>query len=373
MQTRRTLIIAFYLVSLAAVLDALFGGPGAFGSIFDQTVGQFDPGSRAREIQSPPSFERSESLDSVPNPQWIAVESMHGNLRVTRAADDEAMAEYSVKVWGSNTEVAENFAERVRVAWHKEDGGARLRLEQPETLPAGIRHVRVDVQLELPRDVDATISHFGNVEATDIEGSLSLNHTAGEASLRGLRGPVAITSRFSSVQASDIYGDVSLEHVGGEVSMESVHGAVMGTKRAGEITLVAVDGPVEMEVSQGAGTFRSVHDDVRLTGGFGSLRIDDVDGNVSVDAQMGEVSVQGLRQGAKITMQFGEVSVGLAGPGGWNVNAIAERGEVESNLNLERRRNGSRTELTGVVGDGNHELSLEVNQGAARIIGPPAG
>lgn len=94
MQMKRTLIFAFCIVSVVAVLDIAQTGVGAFGSIFDRTFSQMHPMGDGRGVETTPTLERRERLESIGKPEWIAIDPMQGDLRIVRSErEDEVSAE----------------------------------------------------------------------------------------------------------------------------------------------------------------------------------------------------------------------------------------------------------------------------------------
>jgi len=330
MQTRRILIAGFIIVSVLAAFDFVRPTSGTFGGIFDQAFIKFDP-SVGTTI--PPNFEESRTLPplAIAQGERVATHGTVGSLRVVESESSEATVSYTVKVWGTG-DVAE-FARSVSVSWKREDGEARLEVASPQELPRGVRAVQIDVELAVPQGTDLSIDHRGNLSVGGLSGELRLQHFGGRADVRNMRGPVSASGQYGSLAVVGAEGPVNVSIVGGEVIVRDVAGPVSG--------------------------------DVR----FGTIEVDQAEGFVDVDIHMGAGTVDRLRGGADLSVQFGDLEVRLAPEGGWDIQAIIDMGELETNLNLQKSQSGTVTEMSGVVGDGRHPLKIEVNQGAATLLG----
>ena len=340
METR--LIAGFALLSVIAVWDMLQSGPSSFGSILDQTAWQADWDVQ-REPARTPDYTRTAALDPQEGVRSVVLDPTVGNLEIVPSESEAVIAEYTVRIWGSGD--AESLARGVELRWEREAERLRLRVDRPQSLPAGIQLLRLDVRLAVPRGVDVAATHRGSASVREIAGSLVLEHEGGSATVQRVQGPVTVKSRLSQVAISQIGGDLTLEQSAGQMTVREVEGSVTGAMNLGELTVVGVSGSV----------------DVR--GNYGEVEIAAVAGSVTLDMAMGEASVNGLKQAGDLAIRFGDLEVRLAGEGGWKVDALAEMGDIRSNVDLERRQRGTRTELSGTLGDGSHPLRSVCSKG----------
>lgn len=347
MHWKRGLIAAFALLSLIAVWDMVRSGPSSFGSILDQTAGQIDWDAGGEPVRAP-DYAHTVALDSQEGVRSLVLDPTVGNLEIVPSETGAVSAAYTVRVWGSDR--AEAVAREVQLKWERTGERLRLAVDRPERLPPGIQLLRLDVRLAVPQGVAVAATHRGSASVRQIAGSLTLEHEGGSATVHGVQGAVTVKSRLSQVAVSEIAGDLTLEQSAGQMTVRAIDGSVTAALHLGELTIMGVRGGV----------------DVR--GNYGEVEIAAVEGNIKLDMTMGEASVSGLKQAGDLAVRFGDLEVKLAGEGGWTVDGLAEMGEIRSNVDLERRQRGSRTELRGTIGDGTYPLTIRVQQGDAQLI-----
>ncbi|HEY8416648.1 MAG TPA: hypothetical protein VIK93_01290, partial [Limnochordales bacterium] len=160
---------------------------------------------------------------------------------------------------------------------------------------------------------------------------------------------------------------LNVQLLGGDFEAWDVAGPVEGSVQMGALELARVAGDVTFSVDQGAARVVEVGGNVQLKGSYGQVEIARVAGDVRLEHSFGEADVRDVTRGADITVRFGEVEVVLLGEGGWNVEAMAQMGALETDLPLRREQSEVRTVMSGVIGDGAHDVRIEVYQGALRL------
>lgn len=136
-------------------------------------------------------------------------------------------------------------------------------------------------------------------------------------------------------------------------------GVELAVRHAGDVTL---------ELEQVRARIGRVGGDLGLRGGYGEVDVAQVAGNVKADYTAGILRAQGITRAADLAMRMGEMEVVLEGQGGWNVEVRGAMAEIETDLALDRQGTELRSRLAGVVGDGAHELKIDVTQGKLRLV-----
>lgn len=373
MQLKRTLIIAFALLSAIALWD-MSSGPGGFGKRIFEIEGGWDEVTRVPS--RPPDVEERRSLEPIPvgdggqGVRVIDIANTLGRLEIGPSPTGEVTAEYTVRVWGDRSQNAAgraaSFAGDVAMAWVLHEGRARLTLDRPEELPSGIAHLRVDVRLGVPQGIDILAEHMGDVVIEEISGSVRLDSAAGRAVVRQIQGPVAVSGRVAELMISRIQGPVHFELRGGRGDIQEIQGRVQGVANYGELVVEDVTGDVNVTVGQGFSRVSNVSGDLTLKGSYGESRVTGVAGDVAIAYTFGTVEV-GITGSADLSLDLGEMEVYLEGDGGWTVDAVAEMGEIETALPLAREESGVHTRVSGTIGDGAHQLKMDVNRGTAQL------
>jgi DUF4097 and DUF4098 domain-containing protein YvlB len=164
----------------------------------------------------------------------------------------------------------------------------------------------------------------------------------------------------------DFFGDTSLAHIAApvhfhssrtDVEVVSISGAL--TIDSGDLALNDATGPVRISTSA---------KDVECTGITGDLRVEDGDGDISVGAlaPLGEVGVHNRNGAINLTVPHGA---------GFDLQATAKNGEIESKLDLPVTSTGSGHTIAGKVGRGGPRVELAADHGDIEITTtdmPPA-
>lgn len=368
MSFKRTLIIAFVVLSVVAVWDVTTSGPRSLGARFVEFADLSEeapirpPDAQARRALEPVSVEGG----------VVAVDEMPGRLEIGPSESDEVRAEYTVRVWGDGTQAAAEqaaaLANEVAVAWVRDGEQVRLVLDRPVELPNRIAQLHVDVVLSVPDGIEIVAEHTGDAVVEGISSAVRLQLTGGEALVRQVQGPVTIAANRAAVSLSHIEGEVAVALQGGSVDVRQIVGPVEGSVNGGELVVEDVQGDVTFQLSQGFSRVTRVGGDLTLTGSIGEVRVGDVAGDLAIDYRFGAVRAANVTGSADLSIDMGEMEVTLAGEGGWSIEAVAEMGEIETPLQLDREKSYMGVTYAGTIGDGAHQLTLDVRRGTARLF-----
>lgn len=373
MRFKRRLILIFAILSLVALWDISRSGLGGVVRVLDFSVApRPEPNEERRPVsERRPDIEEVRELDPISGIRRLDIDGASGKLEIVRSASGEVNAQYTVRIWagdGSGDLRQAVLSEQVSAVWEVEADRARLALGRPQRLPAGVRALRVDVRVAAPDGVEVAATHAGDALVDGVFGEVRLSHSGGNAVVRGVQGPVHVASSLSKVSIGQVAGPVWAEVQGGDLSVRGVEGSVSGSVQYGELNLDGVTGDLSFAVHQGAAKIENVGGDVEFRGGFGDVEMAQIGGRVGADYSFGALKLRGITREADISMRFGQLEAALHGDGGWTVEAVAEMGEIETDLDLERQDSSQRTLLSGVIGDGAHDLRIKVELGSARLL-----
>jgi len=269
------------------------------------------------------------------------------------------------------------------------------------TQGAGEHGVSTDMQIFIPRKAAVVIStKHGDVNINGREGNLDISAAHGDVTLEEINGNANLSLEHSSAKISNITGDVS---VGGRVNdltisdvkgqarlngefMESVRlsqiaKAVIFKSARTELEFAKLDGDLDLDSGDlransvfGPGHLTTRSKDITLDGVSGDLRLEDSNGAVQVTMRkLGNI---------QITNRNGDIQLSLPPQTGFNVEARARNGEIQSDFNELKIENANdQAKADGSVGNGgssirlnNEHGTIEIHKGAieAATPAPPA-
>jgi hypothetical protein len=256
--------------------------------------------------------------------------------------------------------------EIIKTARGRDDADARelLQLVEVEVLE---RNNRAEVRTRYPQGDEMRRNNRRNFNV-----SVAYNVTAPA----GIR--VRATSISGSITAKDIKGEVSAESVSGSVRIIN-GGRVANAKSISgnvEVTETEIDGSLSASTASGSVMLRRVKARrVEAASISGDVVLEDIDAaqvegqTVSGSVRFGGLLARGGRY--EFTSHSGNVSVGLGGNAGFELEATSFSGSIKSDFSFsgsgDTERARWRRSVRGVVGDGSAVLELTTFSGSIVI------
>jgi len=311
----------------------------------------------------------------------LRVENANGDVRITGF---------------DNNQITVTFNKSIRAAT-EEDAKALNSQFQPKLLREGTTyvisvpgypHVRADVEISIPRAVPLRLEvRRGSVSASNVEGNVSAEMDRGDASFSAITGDVKLQIRRGSVSAQNIKGNVEIEGRGGDIQVGEVTGhLVVRGDYGGSIELARIAQGVRFSSSRTEMEIQKLPGRLDMT--IGSLAISEPGGLVSINTRDKDIrieefpeKVQIVSRGASVELRTsklplkdiqvenhsGPIEVSIPARSDFQIEAIARRGEVESEfgeLEVERRREKSRDSwIRGKVGSAAAQIKLDTSYG----------
>lgn len=193
-----------------------------------------------------------------------------------------------------------------------------------------------------------------------------------------------------SVVVSDLDGRVDLDTGTGSITVERVAGAVTVRSATGEVRLEGVGGDVEAGTSTGAIFLTDIGGAASIDTATGPVEVIRVAGRVKIDGQTGRVRVAEPGAGVSVRLSTGgcEISSAAAPAGDWlaatstgdinvrfprtsdvTLSAKTDTGSISNNVGLAVSASGARKTMDGVLGTGEHEISLTAGTGSITVVG----
>ncbi len=235
---------------------------------------------------------------------------------------------------------------------------------------AGNRSVASDLEIYLPEKSNLDIStghgdiriagHKGNVVTSsrgdvtiaDNAGSVNISLRRGDVRAASIKGDVTIDGRADDVSLSDVTGQVRLNgDFFGQMTLAKIANGVTFHSSRTDLQMAKLDGEMVMD----SGDFRasSVAGPMHLATRSKDIHLEDVSGNLKVDNSNGMVEYRAGKSlgDVEINNQRGTVQVLLPRNGTFQVDARANRGDIESDFpSIQVRSEHSAHYATGSVG-----------------------
>jgi DUF4097 and DUF4098 domain-containing protein YvlB len=317
---------------------------------------------------------------SIPTGAPVDIRVPHGDVTVSPSGDDQIHVQAHLVVYAANDRSARRSLEALAPQLVVNGGSVTLR-----TTDAG--NGRADLTVEIPKGSIPTVTanhgdvtleglagsvnvyaDHGDVKADNVRGAVHARMGKGDFTVHAIAGDVSLQGRLDDVSISevqgrvaldgDFFGDTSLAHIDAPVHFHSSRTDVQVISIAGALTIDSGDlalndatGPVRISTSA---------KDVECTGITGDLRVDDGDGDISVGAlaPLGEIGVHNRNGAINLTVPRGA---------GFELQATAKNGDIESKLDLPITSTGQGHTIAGTVGKGGPRVELAADHGDIEI------
>lgn len=255
------------------------------------------------------------------------------------------------------------------------------------TRGAGDHWVNTDLDISLPRKAPVTvIARHGDVSIMGRDGITSVTSQDGSVSITDLNGSVSLNLDKSSARLSQINSDVTIQGRANDVSLEDVKGAVhLDGDFMESVKLSRIAKPVtfktsrtEMDFTKLDGYLNLDSGDLEANGVTGPLRLrtrskdiilNGVTSDVRLQNENGAVEIHMNKLGnMEVTNSKGDIRVYVPQKVGFQVEAQARDGEIQSDFNAVKIDNGeNRASATGSVNGGGPHMVLNNEHGTIEV------
>jgi DUF4097 and DUF4098 domain-containing protein YvlB len=218
------------------------------------------------------------------------------------------------------------------------------------------------------RDADTEVSNqHGDVSLSDINGKANVNLDGGSARISSVSSDAAIQGRGDNVSLTDVKGAARLSGEFDSVKLSRVTNGLTFKSARTDLEFSRLNGDLDMDsgdmrATDILGPFRMLtrSKDIRLSGLNGDLRLQDENGTVEI-----RVNKLGSMQ---VDNRSGDVQIYLPDKAGFQLQARARGGEVESDFNELKIASGDdQATATGSVGAGGPRLVINNEHGTIEI------
>lgn len=332
-----------------------------------------------------PSFTFTDEISqSFPATANLHVTSGRGNISIQDSDDNQIKVVISKRLHARNQQDADKYNLSTKP---KINVSGNIVTLDANTQGAGDHGVETDMTISLPRkasvvistrhgdvsvsgrdgDADITNAH-GDVSGTDIQGKVTLDLDQGSAQLSKIGSDVSIRGHANDVSLDDIGGSVRLDGEFMEsVKLSKIAKPVTFKSPRTDIEFSKLDGSLDLD--SGDLQAANITGPLRLTTRSKDIRLDGMAGDVRLQNENGTVEVHVSKLGSmQVDNQQGDIQIYLPDKAGFQVDAIARGGEVQSDFADLKIVNGDdQATATGNVGGGGPRLVLNDEHGAIEI------
>ena len=366
----------------------------------------------------------------------VIVEAQHSDVQILTWGENKVHVELKKQLHGEKEEEAARQAADVKLSVVPSPGtvtigttGSRLSGLSSEFTVTIPEHSRLQVIADngsvvvhgIQADVLVKTAH-GDVEASDLAGSLEVVNEDGSINLHRIKGPVNLRTAHGDIEAGDLGGTADVACEDGDVSLSRVAGAVKVTHAHGDIGISEVGGEVHLTTGNSDVTASDIRGNLEIIGEHGSIRVERAEADLKITAPHCEIWVENLagaltataesdpftatrvkggvkvevsassvtltdvqgrievsgthtpvqitRPGADVEVSTTNQEIEIASPAarGFRVDARAEQGEVESDieeLHVPEDRPGH---FAGSTGDGRIRYRLKTSHATISIL-----
>jgi DUF4097 and DUF4098 domain-containing protein YvlB len=304
----------------------------------------------------------------------LKVTNEHGAVNVNASDDNQIHVSVHKRINAERQDQADRWDKDTRPQLTV--NGQTVTLEA-NTKGAGDHWVNTDLDIALPRKATITISsRHGDISIMGRDGNATVTSQDGDVSVTDLKGGLTLSLQNSSAHISQVSSDVTVQGRAKDVSIEDVKGAVhldgdfreslklsqIGKSVSFKTTRTEMDitkvegylnldsGDLEANAISGPLRLKTRSKDIMLNGVSNDVRLTNENGAVEIHVtKLGPLDVSNSR---------GDIRVYVPAKAGFQLQAQAHDGEIQTDFNSLKIENGDR----GGNGGGS------VNGGGPRMV-----
>jgi DUF4097 and DUF4098 domain-containing protein YvlB len=257
---------------------------------------------------------------------------------------------------------------------------------------------RVDMDIYVPRKAPIVVStRRGDISVLGRDADVEISSQKGDVSLADINGKAVLKLEDSSARVSQVSSDVTVDGHVNDISLEDIKGSVRlngefsesirlsklarsFSLKSGrtELDFAKLDGDVDLDAHDFSGN--GITGPLRLTTKFKDIRLDGISGDVRLENENGAVEIRMTKLGStQVDNQQGDVEIYVPDKAGFQVNARARNGDIQSDFTgLSVTDHNDTATASGKVGSGgptvvinNEHGSIEIRKRSSLAEGPP--
>ncbi|HWK30588.1 MAG TPA: DUF4097 family beta strand repeat-containing protein [Terriglobales bacterium] len=329
-------------------------------------------------------FEYTDQLaQAIPTNGTVKVICERGSIKITPSADNQAHVTVHKVLYADDQAAADKYKEviapRIRTdgttlnldfSRHGDWKGGRTDLEVavPKNIPIDLMTLRGDIDV---RDRDAYVKAHtsrGNITLENIKGNSEHHLRHGDFVAKNINGDLAIEGRIDDTQIANVTGTLSLngDYIG-DLQLSKVGKSVRFKSSRTDMEFVRLDGDMTMSGSEL--TIRNMMGPFRIDTRSKDIHLDDYSGDVRIENTNAEIDLHPKQLGnTEVQNRSGRIRLVVPGNANFEVNARADRGEVDTDFNLNKNEDRRAQSLSGVINKGGPKVQLNTEHGSIAIF-----
>jgi hypothetical protein len=193
----------------------------------------------------------------------------------------------------------------------------------------------------------------------------------GEAKIENVEGDLHVDVSAASLTSTHTRGKLTLDTGSGEVHVTDAQGEVDLDTGSGSVEVMNMRGPF-LKMDTGSGRVRAsdvVVDELEMDTGSGSVRLRQVQSKrIKLDSGSGsvELDLQADVEAVHIESGSGGVTLGIPESLGAAIRIETGSGGIDTDIPVQVRKT-ERNYLSGTIGDGKGEITIETGSGGVRL------
>ena len=329
-------------------------------------------------------FEYTDQLaQAVPANGTVKVICERGSIKITPSTDNQAHVTVRKVVYADDQAAADKYKEVIAprittdgttlnldFSRHGDWKGGRTDLEVavPKNIPVDLMTLRGDIDV---RDRDAYVKAHtsrGSITLENIKGNSEHHLRHGDFVAKNINGDLSIEGRIDDTQIANVTGTVSLngDYIG-DLQLSKVGKSVRFKSSRTDMEFVRLDGDMTMSGSEL--TIRNMMGPFRIDTRSKDIHLDDYTGDVRIENTNAEIDLHPKQLGnTEVQNRSGRIRLVVPGSANFEVNARADRGEVDTDFNLNKSEDRRAQSLSGVVNKGGAKVQLNTEHGSISIF-----
>jgi DUF4097 and DUF4098 domain-containing protein YvlB len=324
-----------------------------------------------------------QSVQPLPANGSVKVVLDRGAIKVTPSSDSQVHITANKVVYANDQGEAEKLKGAIAPTFNTDGNQLVIEFSRRGDWKGG----RVDLEVAVPKNAALDLfTNRGDIDVRDREayvkthtsrGSTTLSNVIGNTEnylrrgdfvVKNVKGDVSVEGRVDDAQLSDITGAVTLngDYMGG-VQLSKIGKSVRFKSSRTDMEFAKLEGDFDM--SSGDLRARNVTGPFRIDTRSKDIHLDEVSGDIRIEDEHADVELHPKQIGnIEVSNRSGGIRLVVPGNANLEVNARADRGEVDTDFNLNRSEDKRAQTLQGVINRGGPKVQLNTQHGTISVF-----
>lgn len=374
---KRKRIVALILIALVAlmIIDFRVNNEDAIADFFIQ----FETESM-REInqvtgikserQEPAANRRSNLSYSSESLKELKLDNEVGSIDIEGHESNSIDVTYDVKIYSADKKAAEKYLNEISVGYNVSGGEFELYVDRPKPKPVNIQGVEVLFDIQAPQDIYLDLANsYGEVKVENFEAGLKLNTRYSTTTVNLVKDNIDINNAYGTLNLSNLDGNLTIntsynkndfKNLKGNLNLKTAYAQSYLENINADTVLKGKYGGVDIEKLQG-----DLNIDIRYMG----LTLDDIEGGIDGDFEYGEVNIESLSNSLNVNSRYADLKIWMVKDlQDLSVDVSTEYGDLRTDLNLSKTKEGNTKSIKGKLGTGNKDLNIDARHADVKVI-----